>query len=715
MSFATTPARSTFSIRTSLLATVAVLAALSTGGFGWRAAEDSGRLSAAKSAAEADSAANRFAAGLFEVLLERMTTNNALQAAEPAGADTLAEINRRRAAVQAQFVPGLEVLARKPFPGRDALLADLRGAQQRADAARRATDAAMRLPKESRDAALLRDYLPQINAFVASATQLWFAASHAVAATDPQLARLAVVKELGWRMRETAGTERSGVASYIVTARPVPVDSIAAHAAMRSRVDQLWAMLENLAPAADPATHPALRTAQAEARSGYFEGFRPFVDRTVAGGAEGGRYTVPVATFTNTTTPQLGTLLGIMHAGATASEARTAALVQRAWLDIGIAALLMLLALGTALLALYVVLRRVARPLTTLAATTDRLAAGDLGIEVAGTERGDEVGALARGLQTLRDGTRRARELEATAAEQRATRDRRQAATERHTENFATSITGIMATLGGSAGAMRTAAGAMAEVVAQSRDAASHTAKGSLESSRNLSAVAAATDELSASVSEITRQVAQAASAAQDAVSRAEATDATVRGLSEAAGQIGDVVRMISDIAGQTNLLALNATIEAARAGESGKGFAVVASEVKQLAAQTARATEQIAAQVSAIQGATQQAVGAVQEVGQAIGRMNEVASAIAAAVEQQGAATREIAGQVAMVAGQTQEAAGAMQQVSDASERAGGNSRSVLAAANDVAQVSDKLRLEVDQFLAAMNAEDEERGIRAG
>jgi methyl-accepting chemotaxis protein len=203
---------------------------------------------------------------------------------------------------------------------------------------------------------------------------------------------------------------------------------------------------------------------------------------------------------------------------------------------------------------------------------------------------------------------------------------------------------------------------------------------------------------------------AQAADAARAAVSRAEATDATVRGLSEAAGQVGEVVRLIAGIAEQTNLLALNATIEAARAGEAGKGFAVVASEVKQLAAQTAKATEQITTQVAAIQKATVEAVQAVREVGEAIGRMDEVAAAIAAAVEEQGAATQEIASSVQTVARRNDETTRSMRNVSQVAQDAGGASRSVLGAAEEVAQVSGTLREEVDGFLAAMRADESER-----
>jgi methyl-accepting chemotaxis protein len=366
------------------------------------------------------------------------------------------------------------------------------------------------------------------------------------------------------------------------------------------------------------------------------------------------------------------------------------------------------MALGFAAVMYLVFSRRVVRPVIALSGAVARLAEGGrLGLEVPGAERRDEIGDLARAVQVLKENGEARLRLEKAAAAERAARDRRQAAMDRHTAAFGGSVSGVMATLGGAAEAMRRAGDAMGDAVRRTRDDAATTAAGAEESARSLAAVAAATEELTASVGEIMRQVSQAAAAAQDAVGRARTTDATVRGLSEAAGQIGEVVRLIADIAGQTNLLALNPTIEAARAGEAGKGFAVVASEVKQLAAQTAKATEQIGAQVTAIQGATEDAVGAVRDVGEAIARMSEVASAIAAAVEQQGTATREIAASVQTVAHQNDGATRSMREVATVAEAAGDSSRAVLSAAGEVAEIATTLRQEVDRFLAAMRDGD--------
>jgi methyl-accepting chemotaxis protein len=217
--------------------------------------------------------------------------------------------------------------------------------------------------------------------------------------------------------------------------------------------------------------------------------------------------------------------------------------------------------------------------------------------------------------------------------------------------------------------------------------------------------VASATEEMSSSVNEISRQVQDSARIAGEAVEQAQRTNDRVGELAKAAARIGDVVELINTIAGQTNLLALNATIEAARAGEAGRGFAVVASEVKALAEQTAKATGEISAQIGGIQTATQDSVSAIQEIGETIARMSEIASTIAAAVEEQGAATQEISRNVQQAAEGTQQVSSHIADVQRGASEAGQASGLVLEAAKSLAGDSTRLKVEVGKFLTSVRA----------
>ena len=373
-------------------------------------------------------------------------------------------------------------------------------------------------------------------------------------------------------------------------------------------------------------------------------------------------------------------------------------------LSSGIAAALFAVAI---LYVLIVVQRGTVNPLRALTDTMRRLAAHDLTAAIDGAARGDEVGDMARAVQVFKDNMIEADQLTAAKIKEQAARERRQAAMDTHTQDFGESVSGVMASLGQSAGMMHTAANEMSAAATRTRDSTAGAVTDANASARDLNSVAVAAEQMAASINEISRQVTHVTTAVSTAVDRASETDRKVAGLAETADRIGDVVRLITDIAGQTNLLALNATIEAARAGEAGKGFAVVASEVKTLASQTARATDQISTQIVAIRSATEQAVDAVRDVGVAIGQVASVATAIAAAVEQQAAATQEISASVQSVTGSTTSSAQAMEQVLTIAEQTDTASRSVLTAAGAVRETADTLQTEVNDFLTAMQRDD--------
>ncbi len=358
----------------------------------------------------------------------------------------------------------------------------------------------------------------------------------------------------------------------------------------------------------------------------------------------------------------------------------------------------------------YTLVRSIAHPLVRSAQVLGQLARRDYDFELRLTSRGDEIGALSRAMDTLRQALKEADRLAAEADAAQAARARRHAAMDRHTQDFGASVSGVMASLASSAETMRSAAASMAQATHSAHEEAQATSVGAEESSQELAAVAAAVDELTASVAEISRQVTTAAQIAREAVEHAAKSQGTMLGLSESTTKIGDVVHLISDIASQTNLLALNATIEAARAGDAGKGFAVVAGEVKALASQTGNATAEIGDQIGSVRASTNEAVAAMTEISSIIERLSEVSAAISAAVEQQSATTREIAQNVQRVSTATSGTARAMSNVVAAAESAGNVSRDVETGAGAIGNESETLRREVDQFLTAIRSDTGER-----
>jgi methyl-accepting chemotaxis protein len=360
----------------------------------------------------------------------------------------------------------------------------------------------------------------------------------------------------------------------------------------------------------------------------------------------------------------------------------------------------------------------IAKPIMRISATMGALAAGERDVEVPGVGRGDEVGEMADALEVFKRGLieaeRRAAE-EARAAEalelERQRQAEAQAAAARReamhelAERFEAAVGDIITMVSSASTELEASAETLKRTADMTQTRSGAVASASSQASGNVEAVATAAEELASSVGEIARRVQESSRITGVAVAQAQQTDARIGGLSQAAARIGDVVKLITAIAEQTNLLALNATIEAARAGEAGKGFAVVASEVKALAAQTAKATEEIGTHITGMQTATQQSVAAIKEIGATIGQVAEIASSIAAAVEEQGAATSEIARNVHEAAKGTGEVAASITDVNHGAAETGAASAQVFASAQSLAGDSGRLRSEVDKFLATVRA----------
>ena len=350
--------------------------------------------------------------------------------------------------------------------------------------------------------------------------------------------------------------------------------------------------------------------------------------------------------------------------------------------------------------------RSIVQPINAMTAAMRKIADGETSTAIPAQDRRDEVGAMAQSVQIFKDNMIEATRLRGEQDVLKAQADtERKLLLSRMADDFESGVRASLDTLAGAAKEMQATSKSMSTTAGEASHQATTVAVVAEQASANVQTVAAATEELSSSVSEIGRQVTESTEIAGQAVAEANRTNVTVQGLSAAAQKIGDVVKLISDIASQTNLLALNATIEAARAGEAGRGFAVVANEVKSLASQTAKATDEISAQVGAMQGATADAVQAIESIGRTIGAINEIASAISVAVEQQGAATREIARSVQEAAQGTGQVSSNISGVNQSADKTGAAANKVLSSAEQLSGQAATLRADVDRFVANIRA----------
>ena len=382
--------------------------------------------------------------------------------------------------------------------------------------------------------------------------------------------------------------------------------------------------------------------------------------------------------------------------GATDSIVARTTLLQAVLAGIG-------LVVGAALA--FVIGRGITLPLGRMTAAMTKLAEGDKTIDIPSRDATDEIGDMARAVEVFKQNAIAADRMAAEQESARAARERRATQLDTLVRDFESKVSGLVGQLSSGSTELEATARSMTGTADRTNQRASIVASASEEASTGLQTVATAAEELTASIHEISRQVAQSAKITGKAVSDAERTDGIVRALADGAEKIGQVVGLISDIAGQTNLLALNATIEAARAGDAGKGFAVVASEVKNLATQTSKATGDIASQINQIQAATKEAVDAIRDIATTITEVSTIAATIAAAVEEQGSATAEIARNVQQTAQAAQEVTTNIASVSEAANETGAAGNQVLSAAGELSRQAEELKGQVDVFVSGVRA----------
>jgi methyl-accepting chemotaxis protein len=662
-----------------------------------------GRLRAAnRISVVADASAYLFKA-MHSLRTDRSTTERMLNSDTPMGADIDKYLRNIRGVEMPSMASALELLPTAQFAQQSTLVPEFDRLFKLLTAEQKEFWDEVAKPKASRRADLSKEYMTTTQGLLTTLDKISGALAGSVNHQDAMIDQLLAIKQIAWLLRNTAG-EASLIISKGLASGHISPEVRGNYVKLLGGTDIAWNALE--LTAGEMQLPPALSAAMTATKTAYFEpSYLALRERLLTALVAGEKAELTANQWSPVTVGRLAAAVGVAEAALDAAREHT--VMQRSEARYSLILQLGLLAFAIALTfaAMMAVNRRVINPLHNMRDAMLKVASGDLAVDTGYVQRHDEIGALAGALETFKQQAIDKLRIEAQERERNAGAAARQQAIEVHVGEFETMVRQTLQQLGDASNQMRTTSSGLSTVSRQTNERVEVAQRASGEASMSVESVASASEELSASINDISQQAAHAAGIASRAVSQARDTDGTVQGLAKSAGRIGEVVGLINTIAAQTNLLALNATIEAARAGDAGRGFAVVASEVKSLASQTAKATEEISEQIADIQKVAGEAIDAIKGIGSIIGEVNEVATAIAAAVQEQGAATQEISRS-------TQHAAHGTKNVSDNITGVKADADAAAAAADNVNRASQTLETQsqqlgsqVTQFLGKIRA----------
>ncbi|MBU8539250.1 methyl-accepting chemotaxis protein [Falsiroseomonas tokyonensis] len=621
----------------------------------------------------------------------------------PADAALLGRLTVLEQATDAALERAVAGLRQAAQPGLQTHLQEVEAMAARLAALRGPTRAAALLPIAERAAETRARPQQVYDALLGQVGAALDSAHRGIASLGGGLEMLMLAARSSWDMRDAGSRMITVIATARGNGRALTPAQLEIIAGSNRVLDTSWRQLRLLAGLLG--NPPRLAAAVEDVDRRFFTEAMAKTEALVAAGRVGGTYPMDNDTFTAFATPALQILLVVRDAALEEATAVAAAQEREATTRLVVEGLLTGLA-GLLLAALSVLLvRRVVTPVVQLTGTVQALAQGENDIAVPCQGRRDEIGTMADAVEVLRRNAEAARQMAAAAAAEQAEKMQRAEATQALVRQFETQVAAVLEAVAGAAAPLDATADRLGRAASQARDQAEGMAMAAGAAAGNVQTVAASAEELASSIAEVARQVADSARIAQRAAIDARATDAAMGGLAEVATRIGDVVGLIQSIAGQTNLLALNATIEAARAGDAGKGFAVVAGEVKALAAQTAKATEQIGAQIGAMQAETTRAVDAIRGIGRTIEELSNIATQVAAAAEEQSSATQEIGRAVAEAAAGTDQVTRQTAEVMEGAEATAAATSGLRDASSSLSQQADTLRHQVAGFLTAIRA----------
>ncbi len=697
--------KSHMTIRNLLFGIVGVLGLLLVAVTGFAAREAQQDRGAARHATEINRIGDLLLTSSRYLIEERDRVVIALRASRPATSETHQDLQRIREKADGAIVQALDAMRQKKrgrahrdgIAAVETLMTTVRDLRGRADEE-------MLREQIARDHGLAPTWAATMADLLEANEALRQALSGEVYGVDAFSAGYSTLKNAAFVVSDYAGRERAMMARQIEEEFPLSPRQLQLLSAFRGRVEQAWGALSAIGAA--EGVDPLLKSAVEEATRLFMGEYHKLRVAAIDAGIAAEDYPVTPADWMVASTAAIKTIYQVEDALIAVNRERATAQAYGALLKMALLLFFLVFGIVGAVFSIWIVARRVARPLAAMTEVMGRLADGELALDVPALDRSDEVGAMAKAVQVFKQNAVDKLRLEAEQAEQ----DRRQQeeklrATLALADRLEKSVMDVADTVASASVEMEATAQAMSANAAETSQQSSAVASATEEATKNVQTVAASSEELTGSIGEIARQVSHSTKVAKEAVGKAETTSETVKGLAEGAQKIGNVVEMINDVASQTNLLALNATIEAARAGEAGKGFAVVASEVKALANQTARATQEIAEQIESMRNVTGETVGAIESVVSAITSIDEVITNIASSVEEQNVSTKEISRNVQEAARSTEEINANITGVSRAAGETGDAASQVLRLVAELAKQSDSLRGSVAQIVSDLKS----------
>lgn len=558
----------------------------------------------AQKADRQNAAANALILGVYDILIERLLVSSALQAADPASATVLKDIQNQRNGAKTKIDVAFKTLMDEDFPRKQELIKEFNEARAKADDFRKKSEEAVKLPKAQRDADTVKSTVPALSSFVNTAQKLWNRVLSSTSAMDPELARLAAIRIYAWNMRDIGGSERSTLAQSISAGNAIPPANLEKILVIRGQVDVLWRLLR--ATLIDN-EHATISAGVKAATDGYFGKFQPLANEMRKISAAGGKYPMATSEWVDTTTPLLATLLDVMNGAGAASETYTKDLISSGLRTLIVSALLLIACIAIFIGAIAFSVATVARPLRALTKPLGEIAEGNFAVNVPYRDRPDEIGQIAVAVNGMADKVRAALLQIKTAANE---------VTNASIE-ISTATTDLSQRTEEQAASLEETTAAMEEI--------SSIVKQNAHNAREASKSADETRVISNQSGEVVAK-------AVEAMSR----------IAESSKSISEIIVVIDEIARQTNLLALNAAVEAARAGEAGRGFAVVASEVRNLAQRSSQAAKDITALITKSGGQVQEGVELVNKAGTALSRITDSIQKVTSLINDIAAASAE-------------------------------------------------------------------------